>query len=132
GLCAWVDALILTAESESSAIVQQGAGRQFTQDGFRQAERQACIASCDRMTDLIAFAGVKEKYVVGVCHSLIAADVPQVNAAIWKNEMRGRHAFFRTAMAASTAAADVSQRHRIGIQQMVDFELGHGRQTGWP
>ena len=43
--------------------------------------------------------------------------------------MRARHAFFRTAMTASTAAPDVSQRRRIGIQQMVDFELGHGRQT---
>src|SRR5271168_4075310 len=82
------------------------------------------------MTDLITFAGVKEENVVGVCYGLIAADVSHVNAAIGKYEMRGRNTFFRTAVTASTAAADVSQRHSTRVQQMIDFELGHSRQTG--
>ena len=76
------------------------------------------------MTDLIALAGVKEKYMVRIGYSLIAAHVPHVNAAIGEHEMRGRGAFFRAAMTARTAAADVSQRYGIRIQQMVDFELG--------
>src|SRR5271155_5706713 len=84
------------------------------------------------MADLITFAGVEKEYVVGICYSLIAADVPHVNAAIGKYEMCGRNTFFRTAMTASTAAADVSQRHSIRVQQMIDFELGHGRQPDWP
>jgi hypothetical protein len=78
------------------------------------------------MTDLVSLAGVKEKYVVGIGHSLIAADMPHVHAAIGKYEMRGGGAFFRAAMTARTAAADVSQRYGIRLQQMVDFELGHG------
>jgi hypothetical protein len=38
--------------------------------------------------------------------------------------MRGGGAFFRAAMTARTAAADVAQRYGIRMQQMVDFELG--------
>ena len=86
------------------------------QNGLRQNERQACIATSYRMTDLVSLAGVKKKYVVGIGHSLIAADVPHVNAAIGKYELRGGGAFLRAAMTARTAAADVSQRYGIGIQ----------------
>jgi hypothetical protein len=96
------------------------------QNGLRQSERQACIASSYRMTDLISLAGVKKKYVVGIGHSLIAADVPHVHAAIGEYQMRGRSTFFRAAMTARTAAADVSQRYGIRFQQMVDFEFRHG------
>jgi hypothetical protein len=129
-LCARIDALILAAEPELSAIIQKSAGRQFTQDGYRQAKRQACIAPCERMTDPITFASVEKKNVVGICHRLIATHVPQVNATIGKYEMRGRNTFFRAAMTASTAAPDVPQRHSIRVQQMIDFELGHSRQIG--
>jgi hypothetical protein len=129
GLRARVDALMLATESEVSAVIQKRPGREFTQDGFRQDQRQACIASCDRMTDLIALAGVEEKYVVRIGYRLISADVPPVNAAIGEHEMRGRGAFFDAAMAARTRAADVSQRYGIRIQQMVDFELGWGGHT---
>jgi hypothetical protein len=76
------------------------------------------------MTDLIALAGVEEKYMVRIGHRLIAADVPHVNAAIGEHELRGGGAFFRAAMTAHTAAADVAQRYVIRKQQMVDFELG--------
>jgi hypothetical protein len=124
GLCARVDALMLATESNVPAVIQERPGREFTQDGFRQDERQACIASCDRMTDLIALAGVKEKYMVRIGYRLIGADVPHVNAAIGEHEMRGRGAFFCAAMTARTAAADVAQRYGIRSQQMVDFELG--------
>ena len=96
------------------------------QSGLRQSERQACIASSYRMTDLISLTGIKKKYVVGIGHSLIAADVPHVHAAIGEYQMRDRSTFFRAAMTARTAAADVSQRYGIRIQQMVDLELGHG------
>jgi hypothetical protein len=130
GLCARIDALILAAEPERSAIIQKRAGRQFTQGGFRQAKREACIASCEWMTDLIAFAGVEKKNVVGICHRLIATYVPQVNPTIGKYQMRGRNTFFRAAMTAGTAAPDVPQGHSSRVQQMFDFELGHGRQTG--
>src|SRR5580704_8149093 len=95
------------------------------QNGLRQSERQACIASSYRMTDLISLAGVKKKYVVGIGHGLIVADVPQVNPAIGKYELRGGGAFFRAAMTARTAAADVSQGHGISAQQMADFEFRH-------
>jgi hypothetical protein len=78
------------------------------------------------MTDLVSLAGVEKKYVVGIGHSLIAADVPHVHAAIREYQLRDRRTFFRAAMTARTAAADVSQRYGIRIQQMVDFELGHG------
>src|SRR5712671_1567400 len=81
------------------------------------------------MTDLIALTGVEEKYMVRIGHRLIAADVPHVNAAIGEHEMRGRGAFFRAPMTARTAAADVSQRYGIRIQQMIDFELGSGGHT---
>src|SRR5258708_33916998 len=76
------------------------------------------------MTDLIALAGVEEKYMVRIGHRLIAADVPHVNAPIGEHEMRGRGAFLCAAMTARAAAADVSQRYGIRGQQMVAFELG--------
>jgi hypothetical protein len=76
------------------------------------------------MTDLIALAGVEEKYVVRIGYGLIAADMPHVNAAIGEHEMCGRGAFFDAALTARTGAAEVSQRDGIRIQQMVDFELG--------
>jgi len=124
GLCARIDALMLATESKVLAVIQERPGREFAQDGFRQDKRQACIASRYRMTDLIALACVKEKYLVRIGYRLIAADVPHVNAAIGKHEMRGRGAFFCAAMTARAAATDVSQRYGIRIQQMVDFELG--------
>jgi hypothetical protein len=77
------------------------------------------------MTDLVALAGVKKKYVVRIGHRLIAADVPHVNTAIGEYQMRSRGTFFRAAMTARAAAADVSQRYGMRIQQMIDFELGH-------
>jgi hypothetical protein len=116
GLSARVDALLLATKSEVSPVIQKRTGREFTQDGFRQNERQACIASRDWMTDLIALAGIKEKHVVRVRYRLIAGDVPQVNAAIGEHEMDGRGAFLRAPMTACTTAADVSQRYSIGIQ----------------
>jgi hypothetical protein len=116
GLGARVDALLLATKSEVSPVVQKRAGCKLTQDGFRQNKRQARIASCDWMTDLIALAGIKEKHVVRVRYRLISADVPHVNATIGEHEMSGRGAFLRAPMTARTAAADVSQRYGIGIQ----------------
>ena len=124
GLGARVDALLLATKSEVSPVTQKRAGRELTQDGFRQNKGQACIASCDWMTDLIALSGIKEKHVVRVCYRLIAGDVPYVNTAIREHEMHGRGTFLRAPMPARTAAADVSQRYSICIEQMLDFELG--------
>jgi hypothetical protein len=61
--------------------------------------------------------------VIGIGHRLVATDVPQVNIAIREYKMRGRDTFFRAAMAARAAAANVSQRYGIRIQQVRDFEL---------
>jgi hypothetical protein len=124
GLCARIDALMLATESKVTAVIQERPGREFAQDGFRQDKRQACIASRYRMTDLIALAGIEEKYMVRIGYRLIAADVPHVNAAIGEHELRGRSAFFCAAMTACSGASDVSQRYGIRSQQMVDFELG--------
>jgi Homocysteine S-methyltransferase len=79
------------------------------------------------MADLITFAGIEEKYVVGICDSLIAADVPHVNAAIRKYKMRGRNTLFHASMPALAAAADVSQHHGLRVEQVRDFECRWGR-----
>jgi hypothetical protein len=39
------------------------------------------------MTDLIALAGVREGYVIGICHNVLAAHVPQVDSAIGEYEV---------------------------------------------
>jgi hypothetical protein len=123
-LGASVNALMLATKSEVSPVIQKRAGRELTQEGFRQNKRQACIASCDWMTDLIALTGIKEKHVVRIRHRLIAGDVSHVNATIGEHKMDGRGAFLRAPVTARAAAADVSQRYSICIQKMLDFELG--------
>ena len=69
------------------AIIQRKSGRQFPKDGIRQLKRQACIATFYWMTDLIALAGVREGYVIGICHNLLAAHVPQLDSAIGEYEV---------------------------------------------
>jgi hypothetical protein len=59
------------------------------------------------MANLIALVSVKEQYMVGICHSLIAADVPHVNAAIREYKMCIRSTFFSVTMTTNAPAKHV-------------------------
>ena len=79
---------------------------------------------CSSSRSSLTLAGSIGLVKLGQRYRLIAGDVPYVNTAIGEHEMHGRGAFLCAPMTARTAAADVSQRYSICIQQMLDFELG--------
>jgi hypothetical protein len=77
------------------------------------------------MTNPIALVGIKEKYMVCICDSLIGADVPHVHTAIREHKVCIRSTFFGAAMTASATAKHVSQRYGSRVEQAADFELWH-------
>ena len=128
-LRARIDAQMLVAESARFPSVQKRRGREFPQDMRRQGKRQAGIAACHRMTDLVALAGVEEQDMIGIGDGLIATDVPQVYPAIREHKVRRRDAFLHAAMTTFAAAMNVPQRHGIRVEQTRDLELGWSRHT---
>jgi len=127
GLCARIDAKLLEAEPDRFPSVQERRGREFPQDVFRQGKRQAGIAACDRMTDLVSLAGVEEQDMIGIGDRLIATDVAQVNPAIREHKVRHRDAFLFAAMTTFAAAPNVAQRYALRAEQPRNLELGWSR-----
>jgi hypothetical protein len=81
-----------------SAIVQEVRGYELMNQRLRQRQVQTRIAAGYGMADAIALSGIEEQHVVRVRHGLIVADMPRVDAAIGKHEMRRGRGLFGTAM----------------------------------
>ena len=111
---------MLESETDRFATFQKRCGRQFPQDLIRQGQRQARIAACKRMTDLVPLVGIEEQDLVGVGNRLIATDVSQINAAIGEYKVRDRDAFFHAAMTARAVALYIAQRYGVrGVPKIV-------------
>ena len=55
-----IDPQALPAKGRARAVAQEIPGRQFAQQRFGDAQRQAGIAARHRVTDAVAFAGVEK------------------------------------------------------------------------
>ena len=121
-----VDAHVLLAQPAFTAVLQLVDRRDLAHEIFRQRHVEARIITRQWMAHPVSLTRIEEQDVIGVCHCLIAANVPQVNAAIGINEVRDRSALFSAAMPAAAAANDVPHGDRAGIEQAGDFELTHG------
>jgi hypothetical protein len=89
------------------------------QQCFTNDQRQTAIATRHRMTDPVTFGGVEKQHLVCLGYRLIVPNMPHINAAVRKHQLRGSRALLRALMTAASAAHCVPDRNRRRLQQRV-------------
>lgn len=86
---------------------------------FTDDQRKTAIATRHRMTDPVTFGGVEKQDLVCLGDRLIVPNMPHINAAIRKHQLRGGRALLRALVTATAAAHSVPDRNRRRLQQRV-------------
>lgn len=126
-LSAGIESQPLRFKREHNAGAQLCLGGELAQQRFRHRKRETGIASCERMTDPIAFLSVEEEHLIGFRDGIIAAQMTHVYAAIRKDQMRELGPLLGPSMIAAGRAADVAKNHGLRAQEGLDQELLHSR-----
>ena len=77
------------------------------------------------MANPVAFVGVEKDQLIRFGHSLIFAEVSHVDAAIGKNQLRGRRALLRALRAANALAGRVPDRHSGSFEESLNVKFRH-------
>src|SRR5262245_19423459 len=78
------------------------------------------------MTDPVAFVSVEKQHLVCFRDGLVAAQMPDIDAAIRKHQLSGDCALFRALVPASALAVYVPDDEGRGFQQSLNGSLRHG------
>jgi hypothetical protein len=108
-LCARIDALMLMKKSRIGAVTEDAAGRQFAQNGIREAEGETRVAARHGVAHLIAFTGIEKQNMICVGDGLVSSNVTHVYSPIGEYEMRSGCGFLRGAVPARARAVHVTQ-----------------------
>src|SRR5262249_55946758 len=120
-----VDAQTLLPKRKRRAPAQETPRRNLVQKGFADHQRQICVAARNGMADAVALASIEEQHLVGFGNRLIMSNMPHVNAAIGKHEMRIGGVLFVAQMSTTALAIDILDRNGLSLQQRVDREFRH-------
>jgi hypothetical protein len=106
-----VNTQVLSLKCETRAIAQQSSGRKFKQHWFTDEERQTGIATCHGMTDAVAFVSIKNQHLIRLSDGLVSPQVPNVDTAIRKYQLRARNGLLRTLVPAPALTVRVPNRN---------------------
>src|SRR5215510_7555763 len=125
GLCSRVNAQALLSKRDAPAFMQQAQGRQFIQNRFAEDDIKAGVTTGDWVADTIAFIGVEEENLVRLGHRIISPEMPNVNAAIWEDDVGRTRGLLIAVMPAATRALDISDTDQLRSQQRSSGYLRH-------
>jgi hypothetical protein len=124
-LCARINSQAWSIEHRSTFGEEVITGHQLQQRGLVDLDRQAGVATFERMANPIGFVLIQEDDLIGLRHRLCAARVMHVDSAIGKYEMRRGHAFLGALVPACARTYDIPYRHGVGHQQRAGVEISH-------
>lgn len=125
GLRASVNPQTVRAKGDVRRFVEKSARGELAQQRIRDAQGEAGVPAANGMANAIAFGSVEKEELIGFGNGLIGAEVPHVDPAVGKNELRCRRAFFGALRAATTEARRVPDRDDRSFQKDLDVEFGH-------
>src|SRR5262249_31241001 len=115
----------LLSKGHAAAVTQQAAWRELVEQRFADDEVQAGVTSRQGMADPVAFVRVEEKYLVGLGHGIVSAEMPDEDTAIGKRHVRVGRAFLLALMPAAAGAANIPDRDERRLQQRPSGKVRH-------
>lgn len=110
-------------KSDRWCAAQKGGGSEFQKKCGIDRHGEAGIATGDGVADAVALVYVKEEDLIGFGHDLVAAEMPHVDTAIGKNQLRPGCVLFRVRDLAGAATTDVANGEDRRLQKELGIEL---------
>ncbi len=123
-LCTCVDAEALGTEPRFGFGGEKRWRRDLREKCGIYDEREAGVAAGDRMTHVVAFPSIEKENLVSFSDRLIVTNVPNVCAPVSEDERGDACVFFGGAVAAGSAAIDITDGDDGGVQKEIGGDLG--------
>src|SRR5262249_54221361 len=95
-------------------------------------QRDADVATPHRVTYPVALVRIEEQHLVRIRYSLVTSKVAHEDAAVRKDQFRGRRVLFRALFPAVALAAHLSDRDGRRFQQRKRGKFRHADRSNWP
>ena len=126
GLGARVDPQPLAAERERGPVADLERRRELAQPSLPDREREAGVATLDRVADAIAFSLIEEKELIRLSHRVAATDVTHVDAAIGEHEASPLCKLLFAPVPAGARAHHVAHGERRRVEEELRREFHQG------